>query len=83
MRHKKSFAAGSGARTDIDDAQARMDMNLALEIEARQNVNYTLQQLQTFINQPIDKLATLTLPISHLASPEPNQLEDWIARRAK
>ena len=33
---KKGLAAGSGTRTDIDDAQARLDMALAQELEARQ-----------------------------------------------
>jgi outer membrane protein, protease secretion system len=34
---KKGFAAGSGTRTDIDDAQSRLDMASAQELEARQN----------------------------------------------
>ncbi len=77
---RKTFAAGSGTRTDIDEAQARLDMNQALEIEARQNVTYTLQQLQMLVNQPIDKLATLDIPNLTLQYPEPNNLDDWDAR---
>lgn len=77
---RKTFAAGSGTRTDVDEAQARLDMNLAQEIEARQNVDHTLQQLQTLVNQPIDKLATLTVARLELLNPQPNRLEDWIAR---
>ncbi|MDD2882230.1 MAG: TolC family outer membrane protein [Rhodoferax sp.] len=77
---RKALAAGSGTRTDIDDAQARIDMNVALEIEARQNVSYTLQQLQSLINQPIDKLATLNVKALTLTNPEPNQLDAWTAR---
>jgi len=76
---RKALAAGSGTRTDIDDAQARLDMNLALEIEARQNVTYTLQQLQTLINQPIDKLAKLNLASFELIVPQPNNVEHWMA----
>jgi outer membrane protein/protease secretion system outer membrane protein len=76
----KSFAAGSGTRTDIDDAQARIDMSLAQEIEARQNLAYTLQQLQVLINEPIDKLATLNVASLVLAYPEPMQLDDWTSR---
>ncbi|RYG05729.1 MAG: channel protein TolC, partial [Burkholderiales bacterium] len=34
---RKGFAAGSGTRTDIDEAQARLDLTLAQELEARQN----------------------------------------------
>ena len=77
---KKSFAAGSGIRTDIDEAQARLDMNLAQEIEARQNVSYTLHQLQMLVNQPIEKLAELNASKLELLSPQPNNLQDWVTR---
>jgi protease secretion system outer membrane protein len=77
---KKTFAAGSGTRTDIDEAQARLDMNMAVEIEARQNVTYSMQQLQTLTNQPVDKLATLNIAEMTLLPPQPNTLEEWIAR---
>lgn len=76
----KALAAGSGTRTDIDDAQARLDMNAALEIEARQNVTYTLQQLQSLISQPIAKLATLNVAHLELLQPQPNNLENWVER---
>jgi outer membrane protein, protease secretion system len=77
---RKALAAGSGIRTDIDEAQAKLDMSAALEIEARQNVSYTLQQLQVLINQPIDKLAQLDILNFELTAPVPNVLEDWIER---
>lgn len=77
---RKLFAGGSGTRTDIDEAQSRLDMNQAQEIEARQNVTYTLQQLQTLFNQPIDKLATLDIASLTLDYPQPNSLDDWAAR---
>jgi outer membrane protein TolC len=41
---KKGLAAGSGTRTDIDDAQARLDMSRAQELEARQNQDLTRRQ---------------------------------------
>ena len=77
---RKSFTAGFGTRTDIDEAQARLDMNVALEIEARQNVDYTLRQLATLINQPVDKLATLNVSKLELRDPQPNRLDDWVER---
>jgi TolC family type I secretion outer membrane protein len=77
---RKSLDAGSGTRTDIDEAQSRLDMNTALEIETRQNIAYTLQQLQALVNQPIDKLATLDVANLELINPQPNLLEDWIDR---
>jgi protease secretion system outer membrane protein len=77
---RKSFAAGYGIRTDIDEAQSRIDMSRALEIEARQNVSYTLQQLQTLINEPIEKVSTLNVAKLQLQNPQPDSLQDWIAR---
>ncbi|WP_114971930.1 TolC family outer membrane protein [Rhodoferax ferrireducens] len=77
---RKTFAAGSGTRTDIDEAQARLDMSVALEIEARQNITYTLQQLQMLVNQPIDRLAVLDVSKLELLDPQPKRLEDWIER---
>ena len=77
---RKSLAAGSGTRTDIDEAQARLDMSRALEIEGRQNMVYTMQQLQTLVGQPIDKLATLNVAQLVLANPQPDSLQDWVTR---
>lgn len=77
---KKRFAAGSGTRTDIDEAQAAVDLNVAHELEARQNVDFTRRQLQTLVNQPIDSLATLDAAKLVLSPPVPNRLEDWTER---
>jgi outer membrane protein, protease secretion system len=77
---RKIFAAGAGIRTDVDEAQARLDMTLAQEIEARQNVGYTQQQLQVLINQPVDALDPLDVTRLELTAPQPERLDDWIAR---
>ena len=77
---RKTLAAGTGTRTDIDEAQARLDMNTALEIEARQNITYTQQQLQTLVNQPVGQLAPLDITRLELTSLQPNRLEDWVER---
>ena len=77
---EKRFAAGAGTRTDIDEAKAALDLNLAQELEARQNVDFTRRVLQALINQPIDNLATLDPDKLVLALPVPNQLEDWTDR---
>ncbi len=76
----KALAGGSGTRTDVDEAQARLDMNVASEIEARQSIDYTLRQLQTLINQPINGLAKIDLAKFTLSELQPNQVEDWIER---
>ena len=77
---KKRFAGGLGTRTDIDEAQAALDLNLARELEARQNVDFTRRQLQTLINQPVDSLATLDANKLVLGLPVPNRIEDWTDR---
>ena len=77
---RKTLTAGTGTRTDIDESQARLDMNTALEIEARQNITYTEQQLQALINQPVGQLAKLDVARLELSDPQPNRLEDWVER---
>ena len=77
---KRSFAAGQGTRTDIDDAQARYDLTLAQELEASQNLGYTRRQLQTIVNEPVDSLAVLDAARLELQAPNPASAEEWIAR---
>ena len=75
---RKGFAAGSGTRTDIDEAQARLDLARAQALEAQQHVDFTRRQLQLLINQPITSLAALDLGRLQLRSPQPVNLEDWV-----
>lgn len=77
---KRAFAAGVGTRTDIDDAQARYDMSVAQELEARQNVGYTRRQLQVIVNQPVEQLALLDAKRMELLPPVPANPDEWIAR---
>lgn len=77
---KRSFEAGEGARTDVDDAQARYDMTLAQELEAAQNVGYMRRQLQVIVNQPIADLAVLDPAKIQLQPPQPASAEEWIAQ---
>ena len=77
---RKRLTAGVGTRTDIDEAQAALDLNVAQELEARQNVDFTRRQIQTLINRPVSSLAVLDPQKIQLTQPEPNRVEDWIAR---
>lgn len=77
---KRSFKAGMGTRTDIDDAQARYDLTIAQELAANQNVGYTKRQLQVIVNQPVDRLAQLDPRRMDLVPPLPADAEAWIAR---
>lgn len=77
---QKTYAAGAGIRTDVDEAQSRLDMSLAQELEALQNVEFTRQKLRVIINQPVDQLAALNTSAMPLRRPDPDQLEAWIER---
>ena len=77
---RKALAAGSGTRTDIDDAQARLDMTAAQELEARQNEDYTRRRLQTLTALDADELARLDEQRFVPQPPQPAAVQDWIAR---
>ena len=80
---KKGLAAGSGTRTDIDDAQARLDMASAQELEARQNQDQTRRQLEVLINQPVASVAKLNVPALKLVGPVPASLDELTSRAEK
>ena len=75
---QKSFAAGSGIRTDIDEAQARLDLNRAQQLEARLQVAMTLRQLEAIINEPIDRLAPMNAAHMLRHSFDERSLNGWI-----
>ncbi len=77
---KKSLAAGSGTRTDIDEAQARLDLTLAQELEAQQNVEFTRRRLETLTGQSLDTLASLDVERFTPSAPVPTGVEAWIER---
>jgi outer membrane protein/protease secretion system outer membrane protein len=77
---QKAYQAGLGTRTDIDETQARLDLNLAQEIEARQNVSYTLQQVQSLISDPITQLPKFNANKLESLELAPQGLEEWIAQ---
>jgi len=77
---KRSFAAGQGTRTDIDDAQARYDMILAQELVARQDFSYTRRQIEVITNSPTGELAVLDPLRMELIGPVPDKAEEWISR---
>ncbi len=76
----KGLAAGSGTRTDIDEAQARLDMTLAQELEAQQNVAFTRRRLEVLMGQGVDTLAPLDVQRFIPLAPAPNQLDAWVER---
>lgn len=77
---RKRLTAGAGTRTDIDEAQAALDLNVALQLEAQQNIAFTRRQLQILIGQPVDSLALVDPKKMLLGNPTPNDVEEWIVR---
>lgn len=77
---RKSFAAGSGTRTDIDEAQARLDLTLAQELEGKQNVEFTRRRLEALTGRNVDTLARLDVGRFTPAAPVPGSVEAWIER---
>lgn len=74
----KALAAGSGTRTDIDEAQARLDLNRAQELEARQQLDYTRRQLEVLTRHSVGQLARLDAGKLPLQPPEPQDLDAWL-----
>lgn len=79
---RKGFAAGSGTRTDIDEAQALVDMTVAQELEAQQNQIFTLRNLETLTGQPVTQLAGLNTIRFAPELPHPADLESWVVEAA-
>jgi protease secretion system outer membrane protein len=75
----KAFKGGIGTRTDIEDAQARYDLSIAQELEAKQAIEITRRQLQVIISQPPGKLAPMDIGKMGLTGPVPANIDSWIA----
>jgi protease secretion system outer membrane protein len=77
---RQRLEAGAGTRTDIDEAQARLDIALAQELEIRQALDLARRELQVLVEQPLGELARLDPAAMKLAQPDPDRVEDWTAR---
>lgn len=77
---RATFKAGSGTRTDVDEAQARLDMVDAQLLEARLHVEYTLRQLQSLVDDPVGSLAPLRAERLKLSAVDHGTLESWLER---
>jgi len=74
---QRALVAGQGTRTDVDDAQARLDLTLARQAVARDNVAQAVQALQALIHQPFDRIRPLHVNSLNLAAPQPDDLAHW------
>lgn len=72
-----ALVAGTGTRTDIDEAKARYDMVIAEELEAQQSLSYARESVELITGEKLGKLAALDgdqIPASALAE---RNLDDW------
>lgn len=79
---ERGFAAGSGTRTDIDEVRARLDLNAADELQARQHRLVALKQLRTMVTVPFDAVAPLDAARFEPNAPAAAELDAWTARAA-
>lgn len=77
---RKLFAGGAGVRTDVDEAQARLDLTLTQELEAQQHVNFTRRRLEVLTGQSVQALAGLDVARFAPLPPVPGTLDEWIDR---
>ncbi len=77
---KASYSKGVGTRTDVDEVQARLDVILADEYAAKQQIDYALEALKTLTNQPVDHLSGLKIFDFETDRTEFGSLEHWVMR---
>ena len=79
---QKGFAAGVGMRTDVDEAQARMDLAHAQVLQAQQALDLARRRLALLLGGPVAQLVQLAdLDTQRFApsAPVPTSAEQWIA----
>lgn len=72
-----ALEAGTGTRTEIDEARARLDMVLAEELEAQQHLKYTQEALELITGQKIDVMAALDPDQMRVAALDERTLDEW------
>lgn len=78
---QQARGAGSGTRTDVDEAQSRLDLASAGVVEAQQALELARQQLEVLTHRPTpDALAALDPARLRLEPPAPARLQDWLER---
>lgn len=75
---QKSFAAGNGTRTDIDEAQARLDMDAADALLAQQQRDRARLMLEQLVGVPVAQTVVLDPARFDATPPEPGELDDWL-----
>ncbi len=75
---RKSLAAGSGTRTDVDEAQARLDLDAAEILLAQQQRDRARLMLEQLVGAPIERTLVLDAARFDAAPPAAGELDDWL-----
>lgn len=77
---ERNFAVGTATITDQREAKARLDLVLAEELAATNDLRVSKEALQELVGGPISaNLAPLKMPIE-LKVPMPNDIDLWVQR---
>lgn len=77
---RRGLEAGVGTRTDMDAAQARLDLNRAQLLQARQQLDFTRRQLQAWVNRPFGELVGVDGQRLKRLNAAEHSLEEWLRR---
>ncbi|SIS93076.1 TolC family outer membrane protein [Neptunomonas antarctica] len=76
---KLGLTAGSGTLTDIDDAQAKLDMAEVKKLEIKDRIEDTRLVLETLAGRTVGELLPLDLAHMNLVVPAPDHVEGWVS----
>jgi len=74
---EKRFEVGLTAVTDVKEAQAQLDLAVASEVVAENQVALAKQALRVIIDQDVPELDQLA-PDAKLTAPDPQSIDQWI-----
>jgi len=75
---ERRFDVGLSAITDVKEAQAQLDLAVAREVVAENQLALAKEALRVIIGQDVPELSVLAADAS-LSRPAPNDINDWIA----
>jgi outer membrane protein/protease secretion system outer membrane protein len=77
---ERSLLAGSGVRTDVDEARARLDAARAQELQVQLQIEMTRRQLERLGGRSLGQLALLTVEDPWAKEPALDALPLWLER---
>lgn len=75
---QQRFEVGLSAITDVQEAQARYDTTVAVEISAQDNLASSHEQLREIIGENRENLDPVGDADFKLVTPEPHELQAWV-----